>query len=95
MPVSRPLEPAEHGRPIEEWTDAELLDQYRFTQAEIADEDSEYLQSDDSPLAVLEAEIERRGLEAQGEAVEPDASSPGREARDQLAEGGSARSADD
>jgi hypothetical protein len=58
MPENRNTEP----RPIEEWTDAELLDQYRDVKEELAGEDPDYKYSPDAPLGVIEEEIRRRGL---------------------------------
>ena len=55
--------PPDDRHPIEEWTDHELIDQYRYIKAELAAEEREYLESDDSALAALISEITRRGLD--------------------------------
>lgn len=54
--------PADEDRPIEEWGDRELMDHHRYLQTEIGDEDREYLDSDESPLRVVEEEMRRRRL---------------------------------
>lgn len=69
----------DRSRPIEEWTNEELIDQFRYVKAELADEDPEYRNSEDAPADVIEKEIKRRGLTPDREDVIPDASSPGRE----------------
>jgi len=66
-------------QPIEEWTDEELLEQYRYIKAELADTEPGYRDSGEAPAAVIEDEIQRRGLHPDREDVVPDASSPGRE----------------
>ncbi len=66
------------GHPIEEWSDEELLAQYRYLLAEMADvpdEDSD----DESPVEIARQEIMRRGLEEQVDEADADAASPGRE----------------
>lgn len=67
------------SRPIEEWSDEELLEEFRYIKAELADEDPEYRDGDGAPADVIEDEIRRRGLEPDREDVIPDAESPGRE----------------
>lgn len=62
------------ARPIEEWTDQELLDQYRYVKAEFAQEPEP--NRDNRPRDVLEEEIRRRGLSVPTGAS---AESPGRE----------------
>ena len=65
------------GRPLEEWTDSEVIEQYRYLAAET--EDMDVHGRDEGPLDVLDAELRRRGLETD---VEGDAASPGREQQD-------------
>ena len=67
------------SRPIEEWSDDELIEQFRYIKAELADEDPHYRSGEDAPADVIEEEIQRRGLTPDREDVIPDASSPGRE----------------
>ncbi len=55
------------GKPIEEWTDTELLDQFRFLIRELSDETSYKKAGDDGPLKVLVDEIGRRGLSVPAE----------------------------
>lgn len=62
--------------PIEEWTDSELIDQYRYLQAELADEDPE---TEDDPIEALVEELSRRGLMSLADEVEPDLDTAGRE----------------
>jgi hypothetical protein len=50
--------PATTNAPIEDWTDSELLDQYRFLLAELDDVET----GEEGPLEVMRAEIRRRGL---------------------------------
>ena len=66
----------ESPKPIEEWTDDELLAQHRFIKAELTEESSFKKSGDNRPLDVIEEEIRRRGLR-----VPDDASldTPGRE----------------
>jgi hypothetical protein len=66
----------EGGSPVEEWSDQELLDQYRFIAAEFSQEPRETRERDNSPAQVLIDEIRRRGLEVPAEAS---LASPGRE----------------
>lgn len=66
-------------RPIEEWSDEELLAQYRYVSAELSAEDPGYRYAEDAPPNIIEEEIERRGLQPDREDVIPDAASPGRE----------------
>ena len=70
--------PPDETHPIEKWTDYELIDQYRYLSAELAAIDSEYLRSDQSPIAAIEEEIKARGLEVADD-VPPDPASAGRE----------------
>lgn len=61
-------------RPLEEWTDAELIAQYRHIEAE-SDEvlgDSR----DKAPLVRLSDEMRRRGIEPKLDDVDGDATSP-------------------
>jgi hypothetical protein len=69
----------DQSRPIEEWSDEELLAQFRYVKAELTDEDPGYRDGDGAPADVIEEEIKRRGLEPDREDVIPDASSPGRD----------------
>jgi hypothetical protein len=69
----------DRSRPIEEWSDDELLEEFRYIKAELADEDPEYRDGDGAPADVIEEEMRRRGLEPDREDVIPDADSPGRE----------------
>ena len=78
--MTAPNWPPDDSHPIEEWTDHELIDQYRYVKAEFAAEDPDYLESDDSALAALSSEITRRGLDDLAEAVDGDPASAGREA---------------
>ena len=77
--MTAPSWPPDESHPIERWTDHELVDQYRFLTAELADDDPQYLKSDDSPLAAVEEELKRRGLDVVADDVEPDPASAGRE----------------
>ena len=78
--MTAPSWPPDENHPIEKWADHELLDQYRYLSAELADDDPAYLRRDDSPIAAIEEEINRRGLELVADDVQPDAASAGREA---------------
>jgi hypothetical protein len=65
-------------RPIEEWSDEELLAQYRYLLSEMADipdEDSD----DPSPAELARHEIIRRGLEEHVDEVDADPARSGRE----------------
>ena len=64
--------------PIVEWTDDELIDQYRYVKAAFGGDESDYLDSDEN-VAVLIEEIIRRGIEDLAEAVEEDPATAGRE----------------
>ena len=66
--------PEDH--PIEKWSDHELLDQYRYVQGELSDEEPE---TENGPLNALVEEIGRRGLSFLADEIEPDPSSAGRE----------------
>ena len=77
--MTAPSWPPDDKHPIEKWADHELVDQYRYLSAELADDDSEYLNSDDSPIAAIEEEIQRRGLDLLADDVRPDPASAGRE----------------
>ena len=66
----------EQTAPIEEWSDEEVLSQYRYVSAEFADEEELTQAGDNGPLTVLRREIERRGLSVPKSAS---AASPGRE----------------
>jgi hypothetical protein len=73
--MTAPSWPPEH-HPIEEWTDHELIDQYRYVQGELNDEDPK---NDDGSLDALVEEIARRGLTVLADDVEADTASAGRE----------------
>jgi hypothetical protein len=61
----------DRGRPIEEWSDEELIAEYRHIKGELAD--------DDAQARNIEEEMERRALSPDREDVIPDAAAPGRE----------------
>jgi len=65
--------------PIAEWTDDEIIDQYRYVKAEFGGDESDYLDSDEN-VAVLLEEIIRRGLGDLAEAVEAESAATGSEA---------------
>jgi hypothetical protein len=67
------------ARPIEEWSDEELIAEYRHIKGELADEDPRYRDDDDAPGEVVEQEMDRRALSPDREDVIPDAAAPGRE----------------
>jgi hypothetical protein len=75
MAMTAPSWPPEHHR-IEDWTDHELIDQYRYVQGELKDEDPD---NDDGSLDALVEEIARRGLTVLADDVDPDPASAGRE----------------
>jgi hypothetical protein len=58
-------------RPIGEWSDEELIAEYRHIKSELAD--------DDAPAREIEEEMDRRALSPDREDLIPDATSPGRE----------------
>lgn len=62
--------------PIDSWTDEELLDQYRYIRAELAEDKEVNTDSENNPAEVLAEEIRRRGLRLPGDSS---AASPGRE----------------
>ena len=62
--------------PIESWTDEELLSQYRYIRAELAEERQVNKDSENNPAEVLAEEIRRRGLPLP---TDSSAGSPGRE----------------
>lgn len=64
------------GRPIEEWTDQELIDHYRYLLAETADL-PDGGSPDESPVEIARAEVLRRGLEDDVDEPDADVSSPG------------------
>jgi hypothetical protein len=68
----------DRGRPIEEWSDEELIAEYRHLKGELADEGAGH-RDEDPPAEVVEKEMERRALTPDREDVIPDAASPGRE----------------
>ena len=65
--------------PIEDWTDDELLAQYRYIEAELAQEQQFNKEGDNRPSDVLIEEIRRRGLSVPRDAS---AASPGRESEE-------------
>ncbi|MGH3668133.1 MAG: hypothetical protein ACRDU7_07580 [Acidimicrobiia bacterium] len=65
------------SRPIEKWSDEELVAEYRYIKGELAD--SDYRDSDDAPARAVEGEMKSRGLTPDREDVIPDAGSPRRE----------------
>jgi hypothetical protein len=70
--------PPESAYPIVEWTDDELIDQYRQVKAQTGAEHSDYLDSDDDVAALIQ-ELIRRGLDDLAEAVEDDPATAGQE----------------
>lgn len=74
--MTTPSWPPQDDHPVEDWTDVELIDQYRYIKAEFGGDDSEYLDNDDNVAALIQ-EIIRRGLDDLAEAVEGDQSSAG------------------
>jgi hypothetical protein len=74
--MTTPSWPPQDDHPVEDWTDDELIDQYRYIKAEFGGDDSEYLDNDDNVAALIQ-EIIRRGLDDLAEAVEGDQSSAG------------------
>ena len=69
--------PPDH--PIESWTDDEVLEQYRYIRAELAQERAVSKEGENNPAEVLADEIRRRGLALP---TDSSAASPGREAED-------------
>ena len=69
--MTQPIWPPQPRYPIEEWTDNDLLDQYRHIKSQFAGEDSDYLDDDDNVAALIQ-EIIRRGLDGLAEAVADD-----------------------
>jgi hypothetical protein len=63
---------------MSEWTDAELVAEYRHTKDEVTDEGTQNPNRDDDSPGAVEEELRRRGLEPDREDVIPDASSPDR-----------------
>jgi hypothetical protein len=66
----------DRGRPIEEWSDEELIAEYRHIKGELADGDQRYRDVEGPPPAIVEEEMERRALSPDREDVIPDAVSP-------------------
>ena len=62
--------------PIESWTNEELLEQYRYIRAELAQERPVNTDGDNNPEEILADEIRRRGLPLPAEAS---TTSPGRQ----------------
>jgi hypothetical protein len=73
--------PTDHdrSRPIEVWSNEELVAEFRYIKGELTSEDPEYRDSDDAPAGAIEEEMKRRGLTPDREDVIPDAGGPGRE----------------
>ena len=69
------------GHPIEEWTDQQVIDQYRYLLAETADLPDGGIH-EESPVDIIRAEIMRRGLEDASDETDPDGSIPGPEGFD-------------
>ena len=65
--------------PIESWTDEELLDQYRYIRAELADDRQVNKDGENNPADVMADEIRRRRLPLP---TDSSAASPGREGED-------------
>ena len=61
-PGRRTVDPGT-DHPIEEWSDQELLDQYRYIAAELSQDLAVNREADNSPIDVITEEIQRRGLE--------------------------------
>jgi len=76
--MTAPSWPPDDLYPIEEWTDDELIDQYRYVKAEFSG-DSNYLDGDEK-VGVLIQEIIGRGLDGLAEAVEDEPDRSEREA---------------
>ena len=68
------------NRTLEDWTDAELVDQFRYLEAET--EEVPGNERDNAPMERLRQELRRRGLESVVDEVDADAASPGRETAD-------------
>jgi hypothetical protein len=64
-----PSWPPEDRYPIRDWTDDELIDQYRYVKATLATEDPDYLDTDENVAALIQ-EIIVRDLEGLAEATE-------------------------
>jgi hypothetical protein len=64
--------------PISNWSDDELIDQYRYVKAEFGGDESEYLDSDPN-VAVLLKEILQRDLDDLAEAVGDEPAAAGSE----------------
>jgi hypothetical protein len=78
--MTAPDWPPNDRYPIADWTDDELIDQYRYVKSAFAGDESDYLDSDDN-IAVLLNEIITRGLDGLAEAVEDDPTAVGLEAK--------------
>ena len=74
--MTAPTWPPNEHHPIEEWSDHELIDQYRYVKGELADEEPE---TQGGPLDALVEEIARRGLTVLADDLEGDPGSAGRE----------------
>jgi hypothetical protein len=74
--MTAPSWPPEEHHPIEDWSDHELIDQYRYVKGELSEDDPE---SEEGPLDALVEEIARRGLTVLADDVEADPRSAGRE----------------
>jgi hypothetical protein len=68
----------DRGRPIEQWSDEELIAEYRHIKGEVAEGDPGFRDHEGPAAAIVEEEIERRALSPDREDVIPDAASQGR-----------------
>jgi hypothetical protein len=68
----RPTGP-DRGRPVEDWTDEEVIAEYRHIKGELADEDPDHRHEEDAPAEIIEAEMRRRSLSPDRENLIPDA----------------------
>ena len=76
--VDRPTD-RDRSRPVEEWSDEELVAEYRHIKGELASQDPENRDPVDAPAGAIEGEMKRRGLTPDREDVIPDAGGPARE----------------
>jgi hypothetical protein len=68
------------GLPLAEWSDHELIEQFRFVLAET--EGLPDARSEHGPVDALREEMERRGLDTEVVGFEADAAPPDRETSD-------------
>jgi hypothetical protein len=69
---------ADRRRPLSEWSDEELVAEFRHTKDEVTHEGFQTPDRSNAPAGALEDELRRRGLEPDREDVIPDAPSSGR-----------------